>query len=869
MNKFLLRFIMKRTNYIIATLTAVIFFTACDKEEFELKQDYYNAEVERLSIALDDQYKEFDENEHFINAQFESNFWWNAEVKLINEDGDYETEGWFSMTPLHNFGSREINIYLSQNVEKSHDRKVEITFTSEDNSYTNTLTIVQRAARPFIELSEQNKSFSVLGGQANILVNTSELWKISDLPPWITVDYDNASSFIKGRKILMQFNVEPYTGVDNEDNREYSVVFESLENGSTATPQTLHFIQARMAKSPDGVTVENGDEDLIATWNSVIGTAYYEVLAYDLNGNFISSMEYDPQNPDDPTQSCSLMDMNWGSYVGKIDLTVRSYLSDVIWRESTKGVAFSHNYFSNDSGDGSDDAINVLKIYNVRHLENVHHSLASDRYLYYKQMADIDLGYYKNNTYSPIGSIEKPFKGSFDGNGFSIKNLSYQNSRKILYNDSPFYYGVFGVVDSFKDRYDEDADIEIHYDPTVIANVTIKDFNILAEDASTAVLDGNRNYCAVGHLAGRVNGGAKIQDCTVQNSLLQGGGATTRNFLGGFVGMSDYANISNCRINGGYIKFGRGGAAGGIVGHSINELTLIENCTNNIDYFNTSIAATYGGILGRGVGTIKKCVNHADMRLTMFTGGIVGHTSYYLDGGSLKAGIIIVKDCVNYGSYQQTANIDAIDNTNNNAASGGIVGITGAANNEISGCVNYGNLVNHANKKTASIVGYSYGGIVGNGSNINITNCVNHGFMSGTIWNEVQGNITVYAVGGIAGRLNINARSIIVNSYNTGSIVYATGGANEAKTTINAGALCGLFSGIPTNTNVVESFGLSGLANSTTKLLGSKDLNEGNTSSFKTEAELKNPATFAAWDNAMWLIQAGAYPTLKNIPATN
>ncbi len=108
-------------------LTAIVFMSSCQTEEFELSEDMYSTKTEEMSIAMDDKFKEFDENEHFINAKFEGNFWWNAEVELFNEPGDYETDKWFTMTPTRNFGTREITLFLSRNIEKHHDRKIEIT----------------------------------------------------------------------------------------------------------------------------------------------------------------------------------------------------------------------------------------------------------------------------------------------------------------------------------------------------------------------------------------------------------------------------------------------------------------------------------------------------------------------------------------------------------------------------------------------------------------------------------------------------------------------------------------------------------------------------------------------------------------------
>lgn len=826
---------------------------SCQQEEFTLTGDLYNENKESISIALNDKYKEFSADEHFISATFEGNFWWNAEVKLINQEGDYETENWFSMTPTRNFGSREINIFLAQHIEKNHDRSVEITFSSDDKSYTNTLVITQKACNPFIDLSANEKSFSILGGKLDLLVNTSEQWKFSNLPNWIKATFDPAKAFAKGKKIPVTFEIEPYQGSDIEEDRVFEIVFESTEDGSPATSEKLKISQAMMAKAPDGIVITN-NEDLLVAWNNVAGALYYDVLAYDLSGNPVGNKRYEPTDMEKTTQSCSISDINWGNYVGKIDVTVKAYLSEEVSRESSKGTALSHNYFSDDSGNGTNAGNNILKIQTLRHLENVHKSMAAGKYLYFKLMNNLDLSYYTNNTYSPIGSETTPFIGSFDGNGQTIKSLSYQNAKKIAYNNDPFYFGIFGIVSSV-------GEIE-----TIIFNLNIEDFNILANDASTAVLDANKNYAAVSHLAGRVNNGAIIRDCIVKNSILSGGGTTTRNYLGGIVGLSDYAVIRNCQMQGGSIQMLQSGQSGGFIGQSINPLTSVEHCVNNIDFFNTTTSVTYGGIMGRGVGTVRNCVNYANMRLTMYTGGIIGHASYYLDGSSLKTGIVTIEDCVNYGSYEESANIGPINNSNGAGSSGGIIGQTGSANNSISRCANYGRLVNHIfNRTNADNQSFFFGGIIGNATNTTISDCANYGDIWGTVINNTSANTRVYNGGGIAGRMNNNSRSIIRNCLNTGYLIYSSTGTNSASTTLNIGALCGLFDGTPSDTNISMSFALSGLVDSTTKLLGSKDLNTENTSAFKTESELKAGSTYTGWDHSIWLIEDGNYPQLKGI----
>lgn len=92
------------------------------------------------------------------------------------------------------------------------------------------------------------------------------------------------------------------------------------------------------------------------------------------------------------------------------------------------------------SGQGSGTEKDPYLVTNADELFEVRNDLGA----YYKQMNDIDLGMWiDDNTptkgWSPIGSISTPFKGNYDGNNKTIKNLriSQPNGEKL---------GLFGVI---------------------------------------------------------------------------------------------------------------------------------------------------------------------------------------------------------------------------------------------------------------------------------------------------------------------------------------------------------------------------------------------------------------------------------------
>lgn len=183
---------------------------------------------------------------------------------------------------------------------------------------------------------------------------------------------------------------------------------------------------------------------------------------------------------------------------------------------------------------------------------------------YFKQTADIDLN---NEPWTPIGTVinngkdAKPFKGTFDGDGYKITNL------KVTGNSNNA--GLFG--------YTQDA--------------TIKNCNVTGEV---------KGFNDVGGIVGNADGKTQILSCSFRGDV-----TGEDSYIGGIAG-SARGTIKNCYALADVTA--RIEIAGGIAGYAYH--VTIENC-----YYSGNVPAgnSAGGIAGFVSGsTIKNCVSLAE-----------------------------------------------------------------------------------------------------------------------------------------------------------------------------------------------------------------------------------------------------------------
>ena len=183
---------------------------------------------------------------------------------------------------------------------------------------------------------------------------------------------------------------------------------------------------------------------------------------------------------------------------------------------------------------------------------------------YFKQTANIDLS--NETNWTPIGTVTndgkdaRPFKGTFDGDGYKITNL------KVTGNSNNA--GLFG--------YTQDA--------------TIKNCNVTGEV---------KGFNDVGGIVGNADGKTQILSCSFRGDV-----TGEDSYIGGIAG-SARGTIKNCYALADVTA--RIEIAGGIAGYAYH--VTIENC-----YYSGNVPAgnSAGGIAGFVSGsTIKNCVSLA------------------------------------------------------------------------------------------------------------------------------------------------------------------------------------------------------------------------------------------------------------------
>ena len=383
-------------------------------------------------------------------------------------------------------------------------------------------------------------------------------------------------------------------------------------------------------------------------------------------------------------------------------------------------------YFSGGNG----TAISPWRIANKTDLQNMStnvNSTASFRDDYYLQTADIN---YSNGTHQAIGNenlsgSEVFFTGSYDGNGYTISNITIANS---LSNRA---VGFFGYLDG-----------AAHIDALKLDHVTV-----------------SGTTWNVGSIVGCIQGTCTgvVENCIVTNGSVSGNDENT----GGILGKQTTATVRNCSYSGTVTTTNsEKNNAGGIAGGVFNASSQLQGCsfTGTV----TGAGNYVGGICGfLQSGVISSCtVTGATVTAgTNSAGGICG----WHKGGRISA-------C----SIKGTTRVSATD-----YGAGGISGYAGDDKTN-TGCVieqcsvNSSSTVTVAHGKAGGILGVclayltidrccascdvtstgsgSYGnlgGIVGylNTSNALVANCC---YWSGSLSNT---DGTSGGLGGIVGTL--------------------------------------------------------------------------------------------------------------------
>ena len=219
-------------------------------------------------------------------------------------------------------------------------------------------------------------------------------------------------------------------------------------------------------------------------------------------------------------------------------------------------------------------------------------------------------------TWKAVGTKNAPFKGTFDGKGYTITGLTIPTS-----DDE--YMGFIGMLDG-----------------GTVKNVKFASVSVNGKDD-------------VGTAVGRIiNGGI------VSGVQVLGGTVSGAKRVGGVVGsIKASGTVSDCTNAAGVTATGRNAGGGGIVGSAYYTETgkqmYITNCVNNGA---VTASGVCGGIVSLSAANVSGNTNTAAVKGTE-VGGIVGEQK-------------------SYGSVTNNTNSGAVTNTGGNAAygAGGIIG---------------------------------------------------------------------------------------------------------------------------------------------------------------------------------------------------
>ncbi len=223
--------------------------------------------------------------------------------------------------------------------------------------------------------------------------------------------------------------------------------------------------------------------------------------------------------------------------------------------------------------------------------------------------ADIDLD---GREWSPIGTNDAPYSGTFDGGGFEISGLSITVTAD--------YVGLFGYVTAgtIKDL-SVSGDISVSGDVVYAGGIVGTVYNGVLSHL-TSVVNVTAESTAkgtVGGVAATAEGTGKTVGSIVESCVNYGQvrASGVLDCVGGIVGYMNAATITNCAnigkvdTTGGTAKASGGIYTGGIVSYCNNRNSVIKNCHN------------YGKISDASDNTSDTC----------YTGAIIGRINTYVE----------------------------------------------------------------------------------------------------------------------------------------------------------------------------------------------------------------------------------------------
>jgi len=291
-------------------------------------------------------------------------------------------------------------------------------------------------------------------------------------------------------------------------------------------------------------------------------------------------------------------------------------------------------------------------------------------------MNNLDMSAY--SQFKPIGTVETPFTGTIDGNGYEISNLniiSYSHEKNY---DIDKYGALIAVANkcNVKNLIVNNGSNSIRYTPEYDGDIFAATF--IAYDYSS-VIENCSNYMNV-----EAYNGARYYE-------------RNNSYVGAFIGKGEKSTVKNSYNFGQMISHSENRAyAAGIIGfaNSCN----IEACYNDAPIFATSDnSSVAGGISGVFSGLISKSYNRGlicadaldNTQVSCLAGGIVSSFEGY------QANYSMITDCFNIGKVIARANYLA--NYLQSCLAGGLYAYSSSGFRKVMRCYNNADILEISN----------------------------------------------------------------------------------------------------------------------------------------------------------------------------
>lgn len=328
--------------------------------------------------------------------------------------------------------------------------------------------------------------------------------------------------------------------------------------------------------------------------------------------------------------------LDTGSTAGTVTIRAESKQDSTIYDEISLNIEAEKDFGT--VWDGTTEVVNaadnVIHIQNPKQLAYIAQQTKAGKT--YEGVtifldADLDLG---NVNWMPIGNITYPFKGSFEGNNHTVKNLSIKTNTGV--DD----FGLFGYCQN-----------------SVIQNLTVNSVYIKVNKyTASSRIDGYGSI--VGFADGIHLENIHVSDIYIDSSL-----AGMVSLTGGLVGTirgaeHKIAKIMNCSVNN-YYTISYPNSTGGLVGEvelSNIPFEMKNSYSKNVTIVDGTYAAGLIGWLGitDSYSLVENCYTS---NLKVINNG---NTSGLLYAVLLRNGDKITNNCYGDGSYENKTN-SAVD----------------------------------------------------------------------------------------------------------------------------------------------------------------------------------------------------------------